>query len=200
MLLLLSTISPLNVRLLQNFLASFLLTNIGIFMLITFTKRPRKTIGFIHRSFHSAPINIRRTLYTLPWSVLSLEMPLTPGIPSRRGLLAVLSCSNGISHDELLQESDLPTLAILSSRCCHSLSLVQIFHGLCSSPNPYRPHPRPSLRHLSSCAVNPPFAVCLFQRHLFTRTLPPYGITCPKPLLSPLPSKPFKLPVHSFLL
>ena len=99
-----------------------------------------------------------------------------------------------LSHDGFLQESDLPTLAKHRdvATLCH---LFKIFPGLCSSVIPYRPHPRPSLRHLNSCAVDPPFfAVCLFQSYLFNHRLLPSGITCPKPLLSPLHSKPSSWP------
>ena len=161
-------------------------------------KKARKTTGFINRSFHSAPINTRRTLYlalvrpileyaSTTWHPLNIK--LTNRIESsQRFACRVILQQWKLSHNELLQESDLPTLAKRRdvATLCH---LFKIFHGLCSSPNLYRLHPRPSLRHLNSCAVGPLFAVCLFQSHLFTHTLPS-GITCPKPLLSPLPSKP----------
>ena len=166
-------------------------------------KKARKTIGFIHRSFHSAPINTRRTLHlalvrpileyaSTTWHPLNIK--LTNRIEStQRFACRVILQQWKLSHDELLQESDLPTLAKRRdvATLCH---LFKIFHGLCSSSNPYRPHPRPSLRHLNSCAVDPLFAVCLFQSHLFTHTVPPSGITCPKPLLSPRPSKPSNWP------
>ena len=142
---------------------------------------------------------------TLPWPVLSLNMPLPSGIPStkfwliglspRRGLLAVSSCSNGSYHmmSFSIQESDWPTLAKRrdAATLCH---LFKIFHGLCSSPNLYRPHPRPSLRHLNSCAVEPLLPPVSFEDIFLTNTLPHYGITYLKPLLSPLSSKPSNWP------
>ena len=204
MLLLLSTIRPLNGCLLQNFLASLLLTNSrGIFMLITFAKRPVRLLACIHRSFHSAPINTRRTLYlslvrlileysSTIWHPLNIK--LTNRIEStQRFVCRVILQQWKLSDDKLLLESDLPTLAKCRdvATLCH---LFKVFHGLCSSPNPYRPHPHPCLRHLNSSAVDPLFAVFLFQSYLFTHTPPLSGLTCPKPLLSPLPSKPSNWP------
>ena len=82
MLLLLSTISPLNVCLLQNFWASFFLPNsLGIFMLITFAKGPVRLLTS-STGLSILPPSIPATRYTLPWYVLSFNMPLPPGIPS----------------------------------------------------------------------------------------------------------------------
>ena len=132
---------------------------------LTFTKRPVRPLV----SSTGPPILVSSTpttYYTLPWFVLFLNMPPPPDIPSTKSWLIGLSplmrfaCCVilqqwKLSHDELLQESGLPTLA---KRCdvatlCH---LFKFFHGLCSSPNLYKPHPRPSLCHLNSCAVDPP--------------------------------------------
>ena len=68
----------------------------------------------------------------------------------------VILQSWNLSHEDLLQKSNLP---LLSKRrdyatLCH---LYKILHHLSSSPNPYNPHPRPSLRNLNSRAVVPPF-------------------------------------------
>ena len=68
----------------------------------------------------------------------------------------VILQSWNLSHDDLLQTSDLP---LLSKRrdyttLCH---LYKILHHLSSSPNPYNPHPRPSLRNLNSRAIVPLF-------------------------------------------
>ena len=105
-----------------------------------------KTIGFILRSFHSAPINTRRTLYLpLVRSILEyasttwhpLNIKLTDRIDSmQRFACRVILHQWKLSHNELLQESDLPTLAKRPdvATLCH---LFKIFHGLCSSPNPY---------------------------------------------------------------
>ena len=108
-LVLLSTTSPLSLCLLQNFLASFSLTNShGIFMLITFAKMCKRTLASStgHSILHPSTPTAR---YTLLWFVLSLNMPLPAlyllnfkltiiGLSSRRGLLAASSCSNGSYH------------------------------------------------------------------------------------------------------
>jgi hypothetical protein len=61
-----------------------------------------------------------------------------------------------LSHEALLLKSDLPLLS--TRRDFASLThLYKIIHHLCSSPNPFQPHHRPSLRNLNSCSINPPF-------------------------------------------
>ena len=48
------------------------------------------------------------------------------------------------SHEVLLLKSDLPPL----SKCRNITTLCHLFkivHGLCSSPNPFQPHPQPNL-------------------------------------------------------
>ena len=116
MLLLLSAISPLNVCLLQNFLASFSLTNcLGIFYVDHVCKKARKISGFIHRSFHSAQIiNTHRTLYlalvrpilkyaSTTWYPLNIK--LTNKIEStQRFACRVILQQWNFSHDELLQD------------------------------------------------------------------------------------------------
>ena len=128
-------------------------------------KKARKTIGFIHRSFPSAPINTRRTLYLAlvrpildyaftTWHPLNIKLNYRIESTQRFACRVILQQWK-LSHDDLLQESDLPTLVKRRdvATLCH---LFKIFHDLCSSPNHHRPHPRPSLRHLNSCAVDPP--------------------------------------------
>ena len=66
------------------------------------------------------------------------------------------------SHEDLLLKSGLP---LLSKRrkittLCH---LYKIVHNLCSSPNPYQPHPRSTLRTLNSFVLDPPFCRLTFS-------------------------------------
>ena len=119
----------------------------------------------IHRSFHSAPINTRRTLYlTLVRPILEyasttwhpLNIKLTNRIESmQRFACRVILQQWKLSHDELCQKLELLTLSKHRDVATHHL--LKIFQGLCSSLNPYRPHAHPSL---NSCAVDPPFC-CL---------------------------------------
>jgi len=139
-------------------------------------KKARKILGFIHRSFNSAPINTRRILYLgLVRPILEygcttwhpLNKSLTNRIEStQRFACRVILQQWKLSHDELLQESDLPTFSYRRdiATLCH---LYKIFHSLCSSPNPFRPHPRPNLRYLNSCAVDPPFCRLTLSKRSF---------------------------------
>ena len=139
MLLLKSTINPLNVSS-TEFLGIIRTDKLSWNLYIDhICKKARKTIGFFHKSFHSAPINTRCTLY-LALTALSLKMPqntwhllnkkLINRIESTKKFACrVIPQQWKLSHDEFLQESH----------------LFKIFHGLCSSPNPYRPHIRPCL-------------------------------------------------------
>ena len=105
-----------------------------------------------------------------------------------------------LSHDELLQESDLPTLVKRRdvATLCH---LFKIFHGLCSSPNPYRPHPHPSLRHLNSCAVvDPPFCRLSLSKSSFYPYAPTLWNYLPEAVVESTSLQAFKLAVHSHLL
>ena len=172
-------------------------------------KKARKTIGFIHRSFHSAPINTRRTLYlalvrpileyaSTTWHPLNIK--LTNRIEStQRFACRVILQQWKLSHDELLQESDLPTLVKRRdvATLCH---LFKIFHGLCSSPNPYRPHPRTSLRHLNSCAVDPPFCRLSLSKSSFYPYAPTLWNYLPEAVVKSTSLQAFKLAVHSHLL
>ena len=178
-------------------------------MLITFAKKARKIIGFIHRSFHSAPINTRRTLHlalvrpileyaSTTWHPLNIK--LTNRIEStQRFACRVILQQWKLSHDELLQESDLPTLVKRRdvATLCH---LFKIFHGLCSSPNPYRPHPRTSLRHLNSCAVDPPFCRLSLSKSSFYPYAPTLWNYLPEAVVKSTSFQAFKLAVHSHLL
>jgi len=129
-------------------------------------KKARKTIGFLHRSFNSASLHIRQSLYlTLVRPILEygsitfhpLNQSLTNRIEStQRFACRVILQEWKLSHADLLLKADLP---LLSKRrdlatVCH---LYKIIHQLCSSPNPYSPHPRPGLRNLNSCALSIPF-------------------------------------------
>ena len=53
---------------------------------------------------------------------------------------------------------------------CH---LYKIVHNLCLLPNPYQPHPRPTLRNLTSFILDPPFC----RLTLSHRSFYPYAPT-----------------------
>lgn len=146
-------------------------------------KKARRTIGFIHRSFASAPFCTRRILYlalvrpileygSVIWHPLNIS--LTNRIEAcQRFAARVILQSWNLSHELLLEKSDLPLLS--KRRDFASLShLYKILNHLCSSPNPYRPHPRPSLRNLNSLAIDPPFCrltLCQKSFYPFTPTI-----------------------------
>lgn len=172
-------------------------------------KKARKTIGFIHRSFCSAPINTRRSLYlALVRPILEygcttwhpLNKTLTNRLEStQRFACRVILQQWNLSHEELLLESNLPSLSGRRdvATLCH---LFKIFHGLCSSPNPFRPHPRPNLRHLNSCAVEIPFSrLTLCQKSFY-----PYASSLwnylPEAIVKSNSLQSFKLGVQSHLL
>ena len=129
-------------------------------------KNARRIIGFIHRAFSSAPICTRRIFYraivrpileygSVTWHPLNTTLTNRLKACQRFAARVILQPWN-LSHEDLLQKSNLP---LLSKRrdyatLCH---LFKILHHLFSSPNPYNPHPRPSLRNLNSRAVVPPF-------------------------------------------
>ena len=78
---------------------------------------------------------------------------------------------------------------------CHLLNIVH----LCSSPNPFKPHPRPNLRNLNSFALDPPFCrLTLFQRSFY-----PYAPTLwnylPEETVQCKSLSPFKTAVHFHL-
>ena len=100
--------------------------------------------------------------------------------------------------DDLLLKADLPLLAKrrdFATLC----QLFKIVHNLCSSPNPYNLHPRPSpgLRNLNSMALDTPFCrLSLTQKSLYPyaptlwKDLPDShdsNVKCPRSLLSSLP-------------
>ena len=131
-------------------------------------KKARRTIGFIHRAFHSAPVSTRRILYLALVRPI-LEYGSTTWHPRNKTLTNHLeSCQRfacrvviqswKASHEDLLSKSDLP---LLSKRrdiatLCH---LFKIVHGLCSSVFIVFicVHPRPNLWNFNSCALDPPF-------------------------------------------
>ena len=64
--------------------------------------------------------------------------------------------------------------------------LFKIVHNLCSSPNPYNPHPRPGLRNLNNMALDTPFCrLSLTQKSFYPYTptlwnhLPDSTVKCP---------------------
>ena len=64
--------------------------------------------------------------------------------------------------------------------------LFKIVYKLCSSPNPYNPHPRPGLRNLNSMALDTPFCrLSLTQKSFYPYApslwnyLPDSAVTCP---------------------
>jgi hypothetical protein len=129
-------------------------------------KKSRKTIGYIHRAFNCASPTTRRILYlalvrpileygSITWHPLNIT--LTNRLEStQRFASRVILQSWNLSHEDLLRDTNLPTLAKRRDIAvlCH---LYKICNHLCSSPNPYRPHPRPNLRNLNSRSLDPPF-------------------------------------------
>jgi len=171
-------------------------------------KKARKTIGFIHRSFHSAPINTRRTLYLalvrpiLEYGCTSwhpLNITLTNRLEStQRFACRVILQRWKLSHDELLHESNLPPLTKRRdvASLCH---LYKILHGLCSSPNPFRPHSRPSLRHLNSCAVEVPFCRLTLSQRSFYPYVASLWNYLPETIVKSSSLQSFKLAVQTHL-
>ena len=199
----------MNVCLLQNFLASFFLTNsLGIFMLITFAKRPVRPLASSTGPSILPPSTPVARYLALVRPILEyasttwhpLNIKLTNRIEStQRFACRVILQQWKLSHEELLQESDLPTLVKRRdvATLCH---LFKIFHGLCSSPNPYRPHPRTSLRHLNSCAVDPPFCRLSLSKSSFYPYAPTLWNYLPEAVVKSTSLQAFKLAVHSHLL
>ena len=69
-------------------------------------------------------------------------------------------------HEDVLFKSNLPLLSERrdNATLCH---LFKIVHDLCSSPNLFKPQPRPNLRNLNSCALNFPFCRLTLSQGLF---------------------------------
>ena len=90
-----------------------------------------------------------------------------------------------VSHDDLLLKADLPLLSKrrdFATLC----QLFKIVYKLCSSPNPYNPHPRPGLRNLNSMALDTPFCrLSLTQKSFYPYApslwnyLPDSTVKCP---------------------
>ena len=171
-------------------------------------KRARRTIGFIHLAFHSAPVSTGRILYlALVWPILeygsttwhSLNKSLTNRLEScQRFACRVVLQSWKASHEDLLSKSDLP---LLSKRrdiatLCH---LFKIVHDLCSSPNPFKPHPRPNLRNLNSCALDPPFCCLTLSQRSFYPYAPTLWNYLPEEIVQCKSLSSFKTAVHSHL-
>lgn len=132
-------------------------------------KKARRTIGFIHRSFYSAPLSSVYPAYSIYIALVLLILeygsitwhPLNKTLTYRLEACQRFACrvvlqSWKSSHDDLPLESGLP---LLSKRrdiasLCH---LYKIVRTLCSSPNPFKSYPRPNLWNLNSCALAPPF-------------------------------------------
>ena len=136
----------------------------GIFRLIIICKKARRT--YIFSELFTAPLSsliaffIWR-LFAPFWNMVALpgtllKKSLTNRLEScQRFACRVVLQSWNDSHEDLLLKSDLP---LLSKRrdiasLCH---LYKIVHYLRSSPNPYQPHPRPTLWNLNSFALDPP--------------------------------------------
>ena len=175
----------------------------------TICKKSRKIIGFIHRSFQSAPSNIRRILYlALVRPILEygsatfhpLNSTLTKRLEgTQRFACRVILQSWNLSHEDLLQDSNLPPLNKRRdiASLCH---LYKIFSNLCSSPNPFRPHPKPDLRNLNSRAVSIPFhRLTLTQRSFY-----PYSSSLwnslPEVIVNAITLQSFKSAVQAHLL
>ena len=171
-------------------------------------KKARRTIGFIHRAFHSAPVSTRRILYlALVRPILEYGSttwhPLNKTLANRlescqRFACRVILQSWKASHDDLLLKTDLP---LLSKRrdiatLCH---LFKIVHDLCSSPNPFKPHPRPNLRNLNSCALDPPFCRLTLSQRSFYPYAPTLWNYLPEEIVQCRSLSSFKTAVHSHL-
>ena len=171
-------------------------------------KKARRIIGFIHRAFSSAPICTRRILYlaivrpileygSVTWHPLNTTLTNRLEACQRFAARVILQSWN-LSHEDLLQKSNLPLL----SKCrdyatlCH---LYKILHHLSSSPNPYNPHPRPSLRNLNSCAVVPPFCRLTLCQKSFYPYAPTFCNYLPEDIIQCNSLQSFKSALHSHL-
>ena len=158
-------------------------------------KKARKTIGYLHRSFHSAPPQTRRSLYlALVRPILEYGCttyhPLNSKLTNRLEATQRFACRVilqdwKLTHDDLLLKADLPLLSKrrdFATLC----QLFKIVYKLCSSPNPYNPHPRPGLRNLNSMALDTPFCrLSLTQKSFYPYApslwnyLPDSAVKCP---------------------
>ena len=143
-------------------------------------KKARKIIGYIHRAFNSASPVTRRLLYLalvqpiLEYSSISwhpLNITLTNRLESTlRFACRVILQSWKLSHENLLLKADLPRLSKRRdiANLCH---IFKIINHLCSSPNHFKPHPRPTLRNLNTLSLDTPFCrLTLSQRSFYTYT------------------------------
>ena len=164
-------------------------------------KKARRTIGFIHRAFHSAPVSTRRILH------LALVRPILeygstiwhPGLEScQRFACRVVIQSWKASHEYLLSKSDLLLLCKRRdiATLCH---LFKIVHGLCSSPNPFKPHPRPNLWNFNSCALDPPFCRLTLSQRSYYPYAPTLWNYLPEEIVQCKSLSFFKAAVHSHL-
>ena len=149
-------------------------------------KKARKTIGYLHRSFHSAPPQTCRSLYlSLVRPILEYGWttyhPLNSELTNRldatqRFASCVILQDWKLTHDDLnLLKADLPLLSKrrdFATLC----QLFKIVYKLCSSPNPYNPHPRPGLRNLNSMALDTPFCRLSLTQKSFYPYAPHFGI------------------------
>ena len=124
----------------------------GTFMLTPFVRKAVKSSGLaIGCSNQRLPTSV--TPSTLHLFALSSNMA-----PSTKRLEAtgVILQAWDLSHEDLLQDSNLPPLNKSHdvASLCH---LYKIFSNLSSSPIPLRPHPKPNLGNLNSSAVLIPF-------------------------------------------
>ena len=140
-------------------------------------KKARKTIGYLH-----SPPQTRRSLYlALVCPILEYGCttyhPLNSKLTNRLEATQRFTCRVilqdwKLTHDDLLLKADLPLLSKrrdFATLC----QLFKIVYKLCSSPNPYNPHPRPSLLNLNSMALDAPF--CPFS--LTQKSFYPYAPT-----------------------
>lgn len=139
-------------------------------------KKARKITGYIHRCFNSSSPATRRTLYlalvrpifeygSITWHPLNKTLSNRLESAQRFAARVILQAWNS-SNDDLLLNANLPLLAKRRdiASLCH---LYKILNSLCSSPNPFKPHPRPNLRNLNSCALDPPFCRLSLTKNSF---------------------------------
>ena len=116
-------------------------------------------------------------------------------LSSGRGLLAMQQCSKGNYH--MMSSSRNLIYQLLLRVVMLPLFVTCSKFSLYSSPNPYKPHPCPSLRLSASpkflCFVDPRFcrlSLSTCSKTSFTHTLPHFNITYLKPSHFPPLSKP----------
>ena len=163
----------------QNFLGFWSLTaSPGLF---TSTIYVKKLVALLVLSIGPSPVLSFAPVasFILQLSAQSWNMGVSRGNTTltnrleacQRFAARVILQSWNLSHEDLLQKSNLPLLSkrMDYATLCH---LYKILHHLSSSPNSYNPHPRTSLRNLNSRAIVPSFCrLTLCQKSFYPSIL-----------------------------